>query len=57
MGHDVDRETVDLRHVSGNELDTGLHQSGDEMNIARQAIQFGDEKRRIDPFGLSGRGQ
>ncbi|MBV8475101.1 MAG: hypothetical protein JOZ36_00420 [Acidobacteria bacterium] len=53
----MDRETVDLRHVSGNELDTGLHQSGDEMNIARQAIQFGDEKRRIDPFGLSGRGQ
>jgi hypothetical protein len=39
-GHEVDRELVGVRHVGGDELDFRLHQRGNEMHVARQAIDI-----------------
>ena len=46
---DVDGEPVGLGHVGGDELDAGLHQPGDEVNIAGQPIQLGDDQRCLLP--------
>ena len=38
--------------IHSYEVDTGLHQSRDEMNIAGEAIQLGDYQPTFDPFRM-----
>jgi hypothetical protein len=41
-GQDVDGEFVGVRIVGCDELHAGIHQGGDEGQIAGQAVEFGD---------------
>ena len=43
-GHDVDCETVCLREIDSLELNTRLHQIGDERDIAGESIKLGDNE-------------
>ncbi len=40
----MERELVGSRKVSGNEVHTRLHQATYEVNVAGQAIDFGDHQ-------------
>ena len=42
--HDSDRKAVGVRHVRRNEIYPGLVQSEQEMGVAREAIQLGDDE-------------
>jgi hypothetical protein len=42
--HDMHGEPICLRHVGRNEIDAGLHQPGNEVHIARQAVELGDQQ-------------
>ena len=44
--HDSHRQPVGVRHVGGDEVDTRLLQAEQEMRVARQAIELGDNKPR-----------
>ena len=46
-GQDVDGEFIGVRIVGCDELHAGIHQGGDESQIAGQAVEFGDAE-----FGL-----
>jgi hypothetical protein len=39
--------------VHGDEIDLGLHQLGNERDVARQPIQLGDDQRALSFFGAS----
>jgi len=56
-GHYVNSETIRLWHVDRYEVDTRLHQARNEMNVRRQAVQFGDEKRGAEPVAFGDGGQ
>jgi hypothetical protein len=43
----VNRQPRRARHVDRNEVDAGFHQVGDERDVARQAIQLGDDQGRL----------
>src|SRR6185437_7104685 len=43
-GHDAHGEAVGRRHVGRDEVDAGLVQAQQEMGIAREAIQLGDDQ-------------
>jgi hypothetical protein len=59
-GQDVDRESIGLWEVDGDELSTRLHKRGDEVDVTGQAVQFrNDEGGAVEPaeserFGDSG---
>jgi len=42
---DMDGEPVRLREIDGRELDARLHQAGDEVNVAREPVELGDDER------------
>lgn len=42
--HDVQREAVRFRHVSRHGIDLGFHQVCHERDVARQAVELGDDK-------------
>ncbi len=50
--HDMYGEAIGLGHVGSDEIDTGLHQPGNEVHVARQAIQFGDKQSSCPLFRL-----
>lgn len=41
----MDGEPVGLRHVDGDELNPGLHQPRDEMDVAGQPVELRNDKR------------
>ena len=43
---DVQHERSGGRHVGRNERDAGLHQPGDEVDIAGQPVELGDQQGR-----------
>jgi hypothetical protein len=44
------RQAVGLRKVHGDEIDLALHQAADEMHIASEAVELGnDEFRPVEP--------
>jgi len=45
-GHDVNRETIRVRHIAGDKVDVALHQATDEIHIACESIEFRDQQRR-----------
>ena len=44
QSHDPDREPVRMRHVDRDELDPGLLQSEQEMRIAAQPVELGNNQ-------------
>jgi hypothetical protein len=40
-------QLIRVRHVSSAELDACLLQAGQEVDIAAQAVGFGDQKHRL----------
>ncbi len=46
-GHDPDDHLVRFGHVGGDKSHAGLLQAKQEMGVARQAVDFGDDQRRI----------
>jgi hypothetical protein len=47
FGHcrkDVDGEPVRARHVHGHEFNIAVHQSGNEMDVAGEPVELGDDK-------------
>ena len=51
--HDADHHLVRLRHVGGDELDAGLLQAEQEMRVAGEAVELGDDQRRaVDLAGV-----
>jgi hypothetical protein len=44
---DMQRQPRRVRIVDGDELDAGVHQRGDERQIAREAIELGDAQTRL----------
>ena len=56
-GEDVQGQLVGGGHVDRGELDTGLHQVGDEGDIARQAVELGDHQHGPPPAQLEGGGE
>jgi len=42
-GQDVDSEAIRLGEVDRDELDTGLHERRDEVDVAGEAIELGDD--------------
>ena len=45
-GDDVNREAVRGRHIDDQKVHAGLHEVGDESDIARKTIQARDNERR-----------
>ena len=45
-GHDPDREPVRLWHVGRDEVDARLLQAEEEVSVARQPVELGDEQFR-----------
>ena len=45
-GDDVNGQPVHRRHVGRDELDAALHQSGHEVDVARQPVELGDHQHR-----------
>ena len=43
----MQRQAGRMRVVNGDELDTGIHQRGNEGQISREAIQLGDDQPRL----------
>ena len=51
-GQDMQREPVGLRHVAAEQLDAAFQQPGDESDVARQPVEFGDEQRGAGLLGV-----
>ena len=51
--HDADHHLVGLRHVGGDELDAGLLQAEQEVRVAGEPVELGDDQRRaVDLAGV-----
>ncbi|GGL95115.1 hypothetical protein GCM10010840_36500 [Deinococcus aerolatus] len=48
----MDREVVGLRHIDSDETDAGLHQGGNDGDVAGQPVQLGDQEDATDAAGL-----
>ena len=49
---DIDHESIDARHIARHEIDLALHQTANEMNIAREPIELDNDELR--PVLLTG---
>jgi hypothetical protein len=45
---DVDCEPVRLGEVDGDKLDVGIHERGDEIDVAGEPVQFGDDEGDVE---------
>jgi hypothetical protein len=43
-GQDVNGQAIRLGKVDSDEIDTGLHQRGDEVDVAGEAIELGNDE-------------
>jgi hypothetical protein len=43
-GQDVNGQPIRLGHIDGHEIDSALHQSGDEMDTAGQPVKSSDNE-------------
>jgi hypothetical protein len=46
-GEDLDRQPRRMRVVAGDKIDPTLHQAGDEMDVARQPVELGNDQGRL----------
>jgi hypothetical protein len=44
---DVDRQARRMRVVAGDEIDARLHQRRNELDVAREAVELGDDQGRM----------
>jgi hypothetical protein len=57
-GHDADRQLVGVGHVDRDELHLGLLQTEQEIGVARQPVELGDDQRGpVQLASLEGFGQ
>src|SRR3984885_1828232 len=52
QGHDSDSEGVGLWHISGDERDSSLLQAEQEMRVAAQAVELGNQKCRASEASM-----
>jgi hypothetical protein len=43
-GKNMHRQLIGVRHIGGHELNSALHQRGNESQIAGQAVKLGNDK-------------
>jgi hypothetical protein len=46
-GQNVNGQPVGFGHVHSHEFYTAFHQPADEMDVARQPVELGDQQRRL----------
>jgi hypothetical protein len=50
----VDREPVGVRVVAGHEVDAALHQAGEEVDVAGEPVELGDDEGGAGALGVGG---